>query len=408
MTAAQPPARELDSSVKDEDDLFDAVLTGSVDKETNLPSKPIKIEEVKTEDNVKPKVSLETPKVTSKNVFIGKFPWWITQDEVMNLINLLGVRDIIEIRFAENKVNGLSKGYAKVALKSGASVKVLMDNIPKCKLGGESITCCEANRHSLSLFEEMSQQSVPGFPPRADPSNNMNETNHSPQSIVQSTVPQQFVNTFPSIPNPFLRYPPPPLPYMPPMFMNCGMSVPNLQAQNQHLDSAVAGTSQERNNSSTSHHDEKIDKEFADLVNRNRAVASAAINKAVSEATTGDLRVAMETLLTAISIIKQSRVYHDDRCQALVTSLKDCLISIQGSFGYSRSFEEKECDRRKSSSSERRHSSRRDREKSWSRERSRGHSRERSRDRDRHRDRDRDRDRDRERYGNRDRGRDRY
>lgn len=51
----------------------------------------------------------------------------------------------------------------------------------------------------------------------------------------------------------------------------------------------------------------------------------------------GDLKVAMETLLTAISIIKQSRVYQDDRCQALVTSLKDCLMSIQRGYGNSRS-----------------------------------------------------------------------
>lgn len=42
----------------------------------------------------------------------------------------------------------------------------------------------------------------------------------------------------------------------------------------------------------------------------------------------------METLLTAIAIIKQSRVYGDERCQALVTSLKDCLVSIQNNFGY--------------------------------------------------------------------------
>lgn len=48
----------------------------------------------------------------------------------------------------------------------------------------------------------------------------------------------------------------------------------------------------------------------------------------------GDIRVAMETLLTAIAIIKQSRVYGDERCQALVTSLKDCLVSIQGNYGY--------------------------------------------------------------------------
>lgn len=44
----------------------------------------------------------------------------------------------------------------------------------------------------------------------------------------------------------------------------------------------------------------------------------------------GNVQTAMETLLAAIAIIKQSRVYQDERCQALVTSLKDCLVSING------------------------------------------------------------------------------
>lgn len=42
----------------------------------------------------------------------------------------------------------------------------------------------------------------------------------------------------------------------------------------------------------------------------------------------GNMQTAMETLLAAIAIIKQSRAYQDERCQALVTSLKDCLVSI--------------------------------------------------------------------------------
>lgn len=67
-------------------------------------------------------------------------------------------------------------------------------------------------------------------------------------------------------------------------------------------------------------------------MNRNRAVTSTAITKAVSSATAGDLQIATETLLTAIAIIKQSRVYEDECCQALVTSLKDCLVSIQGNY----------------------------------------------------------------------------
>lgn len=136
-------------------------------------------------------------------------------------------------------------------------------------------------------------------------------------------------------------------------------------------------------------------------MNRNRAVASSAISKAVSGATAGDLRVAMETLLTAIAIIKQSRVYGDERCQALVTSLKDCLVSIQGNYGYRSSSRsgDKERDRDRGRDRERERDRERDREDSsgWEgagmsrrhRDRSREsgeRDKERSRERDRHRD----------------------
>lgn len=411
MTAAQSAAKGLDLTRNDEDDLFDAVLTGSVDKEENLSSKQTKTE-VKTEDNKKPNAPPETSNITKPSkrlgVYLGKFPWWITQEDVTHLLQRVGVHDIIEIKFAENKVNGLSKGYAEVVVSCEESMKLLLDTIPKSKLGGENITCRYATPSNLSLFEDMSKQSVPGFPPRAD-SSHMDESVSSflSQNPFESTMPQQFfnqfANTFPSIPNHFLRYPAPPLPHLPPppllpMFLNFMNSASDLQTQDQHSDSARAGTSQHGHSSSSmSRSDEKTHTDFEDLINRNRAVASAAINKAVAGATTGEMKVAMETLLTAISIIKQSRVYQDDRCQALVTSLKDCLISIQGS-RYNRHSEDRERDRRKSSSNERRHSSRGDRDRSWNRERSGGHSKDRSRDWDRHRARDRYRDRDRDRY----------
>lgn len=269
MTAAQSAAQGLDLTRNDEDDLFDAVLTGSVDKEKRLPSK-LKIE-VEAEDHEKPEAPSETTITTPSKrlgVYIGKFPWWITQEDVTHLLHKLDVRDIIEIKFAENKVNGLSKGYVKAVVSSEGSMKILLDKIPKCKLGGENITCRYASQCNLSLFEDMCKQSVPGFPPRAA-STNMNDSGSSflSQDPFESTMPQQFLNqfanTFPSIPNPFLTYPPPPLPHMPPppllpMFLNFMKSASNLQSEDRHSDSAIAGTSQEGHSSSSmSHSDEK-------------------------------------------------------------------------------------------------------------------------------------------------------
>lgn len=53
-----------------------------------------------------------------------------------------------------------------------------------------------------------------------------------------------------------------------------------------------------------------------------RTVASSAISRAVADAAGGDVKSATETILTAISLIKQSRVAHDDRCRLLVASLQ--------------------------------------------------------------------------------------
>lgn len=48
--------------------------------------------------------------------------------------------------------------------------------------------------------------------------------------------------------------------------------------------------------------------EFEDVMSRNRTVSSSAIARAVSDAAAGEYASAIETLVTAISLIKQSKV----------------------------------------------------------------------------------------------------
>jgi len=43
----------------------------------------------------------------------------------------------------------------------------------------------------------------------------------------------------------------------------------------------------------------------------------------------GDFSVAIETLVTAISLIKQSKIASDDRCKILISSLQDTLHGIE-------------------------------------------------------------------------------
>lgn len=109
--------------------------------------------------------------------------------------------------------------------------------------------------------------------------------------------------------------------------------------------------------------------EFEEIMNRNRAISSSAISRAVSDASAGNVHTntgyilykyefycgcdqktktgsqlkqtcnlvlsladygsAIETLVTAISLIKQSKVSADDRCKVLISSLQDCLHGIE-------------------------------------------------------------------------------
>ncbi|XP_014245989.1 cleavage and polyadenylation specificity factor subunit CG7185 [Cimex lectularius] len=118
--------------------------------------------------------------------------------------------------------------------------------------------------------------------------------------------------------------------------------------------------------------------EFEEIMARNRTVSSSAIARAVSDAATGEYSSAIETLVTAISLIKQSKASNDDRCKILVSALQDTLHGVETkSYG-----------------------PRRDRSRSRDRDRAHRRSRrERSRTRDReYRDRSRDRDRERDKY----------
>ena len=43
----------------------------------------------------------------------------------------------------------------------------------------------------------------------------------------------------------------------------------------------------------------------------------------------GDFASAIETLVTAVSLIKQSKIASDDRCKILISSLQDTLHGIE-------------------------------------------------------------------------------
>lgn len=116
--------------------------------------------------------------------------------------------------------------------------------------------------------------------------------------------------------------------------------------------------------------------EFEEIMGRNRTVSSSAIARAVSDAAAGEYSSAIETLATAISLIKQSKVANDERCKILISSLQDTLQGIEA-----KSFNRRDRSER-SRSRERRRRRERSNSRSYRRSRSREHRDHRDRGRD--------------------------
>ncbi|XP_015257458.1 PREDICTED: cleavage and polyadenylation specificity factor subunit 7 [Cyprinodon variegatus] len=396
-----PSDEDLDK-VTEANELFDAVLTGTVDEDKKVSSKPVSTKKAfgEEEDITDKTAQNEGKRARNLSIYVGNFPWWTSDHDLKSLAQKLGVKDIADIKFAENKANGQSRGYAEVVVASEQSLKILLEKMPQFCINGEKIQCRFATQQNLSVFEGIANKRIPlraRLGSRDSDFVEKTQTTTPSQEMSALPVPpplfpsHPFANMFPSPPTPFLGQPPPLFPHMapmvpplipPPVFPPHPGQIPGHSPPELHINPPFFNLPLDGQNSKS--HTEKKQTSYSEngdyeeQMNRNRAIASSAITKAVSGAASGDVHMAMETLITAISIIKESRVYEDEYCQALVTSLKDCLFSIQGDYSPKQS----------------RHSREKDRD--------RGRDRDHERERDYERDRERDRERARERYRERD------
>ncbi|XP_054656043.1 cleavage and polyadenylation specificity factor subunit 6 isoform X4 [Dunckerocampus dactyliophorus] len=454
-------------------------------------------------------------------LYIGNLTWWTTDEDLTEAIRSIGITDVLEIKFFENRANGQSKGFALVCVGSDGSSRKLMDLLSKRELHGQNPIVTPCNKQSLSQFEMQSRKSnqsgqmsgegkagppgtgrsgfpmgsrgrgrfpgppgpggdrFPGSvgpggppphfhggmqgpprpppgppgPPGPPPGQGLPLPLGPPNRGDRPPPPVLFPGQFgqpplgplppgppppgygpppgppppqqgPPPPGPFPPRPPgpigPPLALAPPPHM--GGPPPGGPPPAPHVNPAFfppPGSNNmppndrgppgpndpygrpppyERGDYGPGGRDMDASRtplseaEFEEIMNRNRAISSSAISRAVSDASAADYGSAIETLVTAISLIKQSKVSADDRCKVLISSLQDCLHGIESkSYGSaSRRERSRERDHSRSREKSRRHKSR-------SRDRHEDYYRERSRERDRHRERDRDRDRERER-----------
>lgn len=422
------------------------------------------------------------------SIYVGNLTWWTTDVDLQKAILALGVNDLIEVKFIENRANGQSKGFALVHLASENSSRIIMDKLPHKDIHGQNPLVTPYNRQSLSQFEQQSkvqsgnqsksqtpvqsniqfnqpppnlgavqinvpppmappttQTSILGQPPPNTPALPFPPPNLPPSArdlMAQFRPPINIPpprHLIPGVPPPNMpppvhglrppnmpppplmastRVPPPPLlvppvntrvppplpvPGVPPPSLT-SVPPPNLLSQ---LASVPPPTnippptlpnqstvnndqSQQRDNyRSRSRTPPANDIEIEEAMIRNRAVSSTAISRAVADASSGDYGSAIETLVTAISLLKQSKMASDERTKVLIGSLRDCLHGIEdksfGSGGGSRSKRDRSHDREERTRYRESKSRRRDRDRDRSRSRDRYDDRE-YRDRSRERD----------------------
>ncbi|XP_017095329.2 cleavage and polyadenylation specificity factor subunit 6 isoform X1 [Drosophila bipectinata] len=482
-------------------------------------------------------------------LYVGNLTWWTTDQDIANALRDIGVNDLQEVKFFENRANGQSKGFSVISLGSESSLRSVLDQLPKVEMHGQAPVVTYPSKQALTQFESLQKtRPVPppqqNGPPRGPAPPNMSggpmashpggpqgggPPGHPPrnmQPIMQpgqyrpqhmSQVPQvggpnsgpprmqppmhpqgglmgnqQPPPRYPSAqgqwpgqrpggprpgppngppqrpmfqgapmgmpvrgpPGPDWRRPPmhggfppqgpprglppapgpggphgAPAPHVNPAFFNQpggpaqhpgmggpphgapgpqpGMAMPPQQGMNmppqhgpppQFAQHGPRGPWPPQQGKPPGPFPDPqqmgpqlTEVEFEEVMSRNRTVSSSAIARAVSDAAAGEYSSAIETLVTAISLIKQSKVAHDERCKILISSLQDTLHGIEAK-SYNR--------RERSRSRERSHRSRQRRERSTSRYRERSRDRERERERERERDggyRERSRSRERER-----------
>lgn len=67
-----------------------------------------------------------------------------------NAITGVGVTDLVEVRFHENRANGQSKGFCVITVGSEQSARTCMDKLPKRELHGQNPVVTFTSKQALN------------------------------------------------------------------------------------------------------------------------------------------------------------------------------------------------------------------------------------------------------------------
>lgn len=90
-------------------------------------------------------------------LYVGNLTWWTTDQDVINAINSVGINDVQEVKFFEDRNNGQSKGFCVVTFSSETSLPTVIEKLPKLELYGQNPAVTPYSRQNLNLFESQTK-----------------------------------------------------------------------------------------------------------------------------------------------------------------------------------------------------------------------------------------------------------
>lgn len=75
---------------------------------------------------------------------------WTSDKQVEDLLTSIGVDDIIEIKFFDNRTNGQSKGYCNVCVSSERSIRLIHEKVAKRSLEGRKVIVAPPTKASTA------------------------------------------------------------------------------------------------------------------------------------------------------------------------------------------------------------------------------------------------------------------
>ncbi|CAG5135611.1 unnamed protein product [Candidula unifasciata] len=146
-------------------DLYDDVIAASSSRSNAEPIDRSSSGKILSRSNSS---SLSSPVLSAHGagkkhmLYIGNLTWWTTDQDLVDAMNSIGVHDLVDIKFYENRANGQSKGFALIIVGSEQSSRLIFDRLPRKELHGQIPQVSHFTKQALNQFEAQARKTGGG------------------------------------------------------------------------------------------------------------------------------------------------------------------------------------------------------------------------------------------------------